>query len=234
MRVGAVVPAHNEADRVGESVRALLGTGRIDRVLVVDDGSEDGTAEVARAAGACVHRLARNRGKGYALSEGIARSEGEIVLLADADLGSCAAKLSALIDAVEEGADLAIASFRTSGGFGIAKRLARSSIRWLGGKTMESPLSGQRAIARRALEALIPFPRGWGVEVAMTVRALWNGLTVVEVPLALEHRATGRSLAGFRHRGRQCLSVLGTSLSLFLEGIVEARSTACPPALGPR
>lgn len=224
MSVCCIVPAYNEAERVGTTVKALFDTGRIDRVLVVDDGSTDGTADVARSAGAEVVRLGVNRGKGNALNEGVARLEAEIVLLADADLGSCAARLCPLIDAVEAGSDLAIASFRSPGGFGVAKRVAHYSIRWLGGRALESPLSGQRAISGRALRAVSPLPRGWGVEVAMTVRALWLGLRIVEVPLALEHRATARSLAGFRHRGRQCLSVLGTSLSLFLEGIVEARS----------
>lgn len=224
MRVCCIVPAYNEADRVGGTVRALLDTGRIERVIVVDDGSTDGTAGAARSAGAEVVRLPANRGKGSALNEGIARSEGEVVLLADADLGGCAARLCSLIDAVEAGSDLAIASFRSPGGFGVGKGVARLSIRWLGGRVMESPLSGQRALSRRAVEALSPFPSGWGVEVAMTVRALWHGLNVVEVPVALEHRATARNLAGFRHRGRQSLSVLVTSLSLFLEGIVEARS----------
>lgn len=224
MRVACVVPACNEEDRVGESVRALLATGRIDRVLVVDDGSIDGTTEAARSAGASVHRLPRKRGKGRAVREGLSRVDGDAVLLADADLGQTAARLCALIDSVEQGADLAIASFRTPGGFGLARGVARSAIRWLGGRKVESPLSGQRALSRRCLEVLEPLPEGWGVELAMTVRALWHGLEVVEVPLDLEHRATGRDLAGFVHRGRQCVEVLGTSLSLFLEGLLEARS----------
>lgn len=224
MRVSCVVPAYNEVDRVGASVRALLSTGRIGRVLVVDDGSTDGTAEAARAAGASVHRLAKNRGKGRAVSEGLARADGDVVLLVDADLGESAGRLCALIDAVEAGADLAIASFRSPGGFGLAKGAARSAVRWLGGRALESPLSGQRALSRRCLEVLGSLPEGWGVEVAMTVRALWHGLEVVEVPIALEHRATGKDLTGFLHRGRQCLAVLATSFSLFLEGVLEARS----------
>jgi len=58
----------------------------------------------------------------------------------------------------------------------------------------------------------------------MTVRALAEGLTVVEVPLALEHRRTGRDLAGFVHRGKQCGAVAATLLGLALERLLPRRA----------
>lgn len=221
MSATAIVPAYNEEARVGATVRALLDSGAVERVVVVDDGSVDGTGAEARREGAEVITLGQNRGKGAALKEGLAAVDAEIYLLADADLQHSAAGLAALVDAVRRrSADIAIAQFETAGGFGVAKRIARYGIRRLARQDMKSPLSGQRAIARRALEAVWPLPEGWGVEVAMTVRALWNGLTVVEVPIALEHRATGRDVAGFLHRGKQCVAVVET---LWRLGACKAR-----------
>ena len=143
----------------------------------------------------------------------------EAVLLADADLGPSAGGLGPLVEAVRGGADLAVASFSPAGGFGIAKRLAAGGIRALTGRALESPLSGQRALSPRALSLAAGL-----VEVAMTVRALAEGLTVVEVPLALEHRRTGRDLAGFVHRGKQCGAVAATLLGLALERLLPRRA----------
>ena len=110
--------------------------------------------------------------------------------------------------------DLAIASFASRGGFGLAKGVAAAGIELLTGRVFQSPLSGQRALSPRALALLSSMPPGWGIEVAMTVKALQKGLDVVEVPVALSHRETQKDLAGFLHRGRQCWAILSTLSSL--------------------
>jgi Glycosyltransferases involved in cell wall biogenesis len=212
----AVVPAFNEEERIEATVAALYKGVRCDRVVVVDDGSHDATGERARRAGAAVVPLSRNGGKGRALRRGIEEvlrggAGVDVLLLADADLGPAAARLVPLVQAVrEQGKDLAIASFSSRGGFGLAKRIAAAGIYRLTGRLFASPLSGQRALSRRALDLAAAFPAGWGVEVAMTVKAIERGLDVIEVPIALSHRETGKNLAGFFHRGRQCGAVLVT------------------------
>lgn len=221
VRCTALVPAFNEAERVGATVASLVEQVGCDRVVVIDDGSTDATSEWAREAGAEVIRLASNRGKGAALQaalEQLAFGEGDAVLFADADLEASAGRLGPLIEAVAQGeADMAVAAFRTPGGFGLARTLAAWGIDRLTGRWLKSPLSGQRALGVRALQAILPLPRGWGVEVAMTVRALRAGLEVIEIPLELAHRATGRDAAGFAHRGRQCLAVARTLAALAAE-----------------
>ena len=72
-----------------------------------------------------------------------------------------------------------------------------------GGRRMREPLSGQRRLSPEARAALFPVAAGFGVETRMTIDALRDGLEVHEVALDLEHRATGRNLGGFVHRGRQ-------------------------------
>jgi glycosyltransferase involved in cell wall biosynthesis len=208
-RVVALVPARNEVDRVGATVRALRELA--DEVVVVDDGSTDGTASAALAAGATVLRLARSIGKGGALEGALRRlPPAEVWLLADADLGASARELGAVLEEVRSGrADLAVARFppAAGGGFGLVKRAAARAIRALAGLEVAEPLSGQRAVRAEALAACRPLARGFGVETAMTIDAARAGFRVVEVPAALSHRPTGRSLRGFAHRARQGLDI---------------------------
>lgn len=204
-RVTALVAARNEAERIGATVSALARLA--DRVLVVDDGSSDGTGDVAASAGATVIISGQDIGKGSALELGLAGATDipDIWVLADGDLGDTASALDSVLAPVLEGeADLAIAALpRQGGGFGLVKRFARWGIGTLAGFQATEPLSGQRAVTAEALEACRPIAHGFGAETAMTIDAIRLGFRVVEVPADIRHRATGRDLAGFAHRGRQ-------------------------------
>ena len=223
MSVVALIPAHNEVERVGATVTAVRATGLVDRLLLIDDGSDDGTADAARDAGAEVLRLVRNRGKGGALQAGLdaAAADADVLVLLDADLGRSAGQLDVLVEPIIGGmADMTVAVLPRpagSGGFGLVKALARRGVALLTGLRTEAPLSGQRALTRRAWTAAVPFARGYGVEVALTVRVCRAGLTVIEVPTTMSHAATGRSAAGFAHRGRQFGAVLVTLFRLAFE-----------------
>jgi glycosyltransferase involved in cell wall biosynthesis len=225
MTVIALIPAHDEAERIAATVEATMRIAGVDRVLVIDDGSSDDTAERAEAAGAEVLRLGRNVGKGAALDAGLAsvRGDVDVVVLLDGDLGASASQGDRLLGPVLRGeADMTVAAFPTpagKAGFGLVKGLARAGIRTLGGHgfTPTAPLSGQRALDRAALDAVTPFAFGYGVEVALTVRALRAGLRVVEVPTDMSHAATGRDMAGFAHRGRQFIHVARAIAALAFE-----------------
>ena len=102
---------------------------------------------------------------------------------------------------------------KRGGGFGLAVGFARWVIRSLTGLELDAPISGQRAMRGSTLRRVTPFARGFGMETAMTIDAARAGLTVGEVRLELEHRATGRSLAGFIHRARQLADFIGVYVS---------------------
>ena len=210
-RVVALVAAHEEAARVGSTVSALVGI--VDEVVVVDDGSSDGTSSVALVAGATVLRASRRRGKGRAVEEAFDRlPPAGIWLLVDADLEDSAARLGPLVDAIrEDRADVAIAAFPplAGGGFGLVKQTAGRLIRATTGFRSTEPLSGQRALTAAALAAVRPLAPGFGMETAMTIDAVRAGLRVVEIPIdGLSHRPTGRGARGFAHRARQGLDIL--------------------------
>jgi hypothetical protein len=94
------------------------------------------------------------------------------------------------------------------GGFGFALGFARWAIRRRCGARTRAPISGQRALTRGALEDVLPFAHGFGMEIGMTIDAVRCGRRVKEVELELTHRASGRTPAGFLHRARQLVDFL--------------------------
>ena len=223
MDIAALIPAHNEALSIAQTVRAIESIRGVTRVVVVDDGSEDDTALHAEDAGAKVIRMMSNAGKGAALEAGAKRvANADIVLLLDGDLGRSASQAALLLAPLLAGeTDMAIASFpppTANAGFGLVKSIARFGIRHLGGPfEATAPLSGQRALTRACFATVRPFAAGYGVEVGLTIRALRAGFRVIEVPTTMSHDATGRDVAGFVHRGRQFFHVTAALIKLSFE-----------------
>jgi glucosyl-3-phosphoglycerate synthase len=202
-RLTILIAARDEEGRIGATVRALGEQLPDAELIVADDGSRDGTAAEAEAAGARVLRLPR-RGKGQALALAERAATDGPLLLTDADLSGDLRPL------LERGADLAVAAFaeRQGGGFGIVRRTAAALLHLATGREPREPLSGQRAVSAAARRAVFPTAAGFGCEVRMTLDADRAGLRVEEVELPLRHRPTGRDLRGFAHRARQLRDVV--------------------------
>lgn len=217
----AIVAARDEADRIGATLAALADAIPGVDSWVADDASSDGTRDAALAAGATVIGRNRPHGKGgnmtaaaSAVLDGL--PDDATVLLCDGDLGPSAANLVPLIDAVESGScDLAVAGFerKVGGGLGLAKGYARWAIARLSGFEADAPISGQRAMSAAVLRDVTPFAPRYGMEIGMTVDAVRAGHRVAEISLPLEHRATGKTLSGFLHRGRQLRDFLAVHRS---------------------
>ena len=209
----AIVAARDESDRIGATLDALKAAFPNARLIVADDASSDGTADIALGRGAEVVSRRRRHGKGASVTAAAETvlavaddPDPPLFLLCDGDLGGSARKLRTLADAVECGAcDLAVATFseRVGGGFGVARRFAARAIQRVSGYDAGAPLSGQRAMRAEVLRSVLPFAAGYGMETAMTIDALRAGFRVRELELDLEHRATGRDVRGFAHRARQ-------------------------------
>jgi glycosyltransferase involved in cell wall biosynthesis len=214
--VTCIVPARNEADRITETVKHLYDLPCVGRVVVVDDGSSDGTAGTALAAGAIVLTHPRRMGKGGALDAAVDRfAEAGVYLLIDGDVGATAAEAGRLVEAVRTGgADLAIGRLPSpaTGGFGLVKRMAAGLIRGASGFDATEPLSGQRAVRGDVLRACRPFAPRFGIETAMTIDAVRLGYRVAEVDVPMGHRPTGRDLRGFAHRGLQGVDILAAGV----------------------
>ena len=216
-----VIPARNEADRIRATVTAAIGLPGVALVVVVDDGSRDGTAAAARRAGAVVTRHARNRGKGAAMETGAQavalvdqreqRDRPRHLLFLDADLAGTTALAGPLIDPVLAGrADMTIAVFAATvklGGHGLVVGLSGAGIRRATGWRPAQPLNGQRCLTRAAFEAARPLAHGWGVETGMSIDLLRQGMRVTEVEVELAHRATGTGMRAQLHRAHQLTDV---------------------------
>jgi hypothetical protein len=201
-----LVAARDEEGNIAETVVALRHSFPEAEVIVADDGSRDATAERAEAAGAVVLRLPR-RGKGQALSAAERAAPPGALLLVDADLRG---DLTPLLpsDKVSQGLRIAVFAAAQGGGFGIARAAARALIRLRSGFDAREPLSGQRALSPRARAGVFPLAPGFGAETRMTIDAVHAGVLVEEIELELAHRATGRDMRGFLHRGRQLLEAV--------------------------
>jgi polyisoprenyl-phosphate glycosyltransferase len=160
LRVDGIIPAHNEAPRIARVLRAALEAQCLRTLLVVDDGSTDGTAAIARAHGARVLSLHPNRGKGAAMRAGLdhLRPTPHAVCFLDADLvGLRASHVCALVDAVARDGHLmssGMPDYRDA----FVNHLQRASLN----------LSGQRVV-RWDLLARLParYWSGYGIEVAL-------------------------------------------------------------------
>jgi hypothetical protein len=219
--VVVVIPARNEADRIQATVTAAAGIPGVAAVVVVDDGSKDGTAAAARRAGAVVMRHARNRGKGAAMETGATvaslldqrehRDRPRHLLFLDADLAATAARAGPLTEPVLAGrADMTIAVFATTvklGGHGLVVGLSGAGIRRATGWQPAQPLNGQRCLTRAAFEAARPLAHGWGAETGLSIDLLRQGMRVTEVQVDLAHRATGTGLHAQLHRAHQLTDV---------------------------
>jgi glycosyltransferase involved in cell wall biosynthesis len=218
--VAVVIPARNESDRIQATVKAASVLSGVDLVLVIDDGSRDGTSAIAEGAGAAVVRHARARGKGAALETGaeavrlLDTQEGRTprhLLFLDADLGESAGQASPLTEPVRRGeADMTIAVFSGTvklGGHGFVVGLSGAGIKRATGWRPAQPLNGQRCLTRAAFEAALPIADGWGAETALTIDLLRKGMRVKEVEVPLTHRATGTDWRAQLHRAHQFADV---------------------------
>ncbi len=175
MRVIAIIPAYNEEKTIGDVLQVLQETDLIDTIVVVSDGSTDGTVDVAREYDVVVIELAENMGKGGAMAAGLESTEADVILFLDADLiGLTQAHVRSLLDPVISGrAEMTLGIFERGR---MVTDLAQKVAPYL---------SGQRAVRRSLLEKISDMDiTRFGVEVALTQYIEEHGIRVEEVVLS--------------------------------------------------
>jgi len=222
------IPAWNEEDNLPAVLEELRAGLPESAVLVVDDGSSDGTAAVARSHGAEVLSFGENRGLQHGIAAGYAYAESHgfaFVGRVDADGQHPVDELARLLAVVKEGgADVAVGSrFATGEGYEeyryepsrsrkLGTSLLRRAMRAALGSPFHDATSGMYAANRRAMPALgIPYASG-APEVESLLRLREAGLTVVEIPVHMRERASGES----KLRGRKALRLVLTVVSTLL------------------
>ncbi len=212
-----ILPAYNESERIGATLEKISAhateQGWNAEIIVVNDGSSDGTAAVvrglaARCPGVQLIENPGNRGKGYSVRNGMLHASGKILLFSDADLSSPIAEADKLFAAITAGADVAIGSrwlnaelqtkrqplYRQLFGriFNLALRLGL-------GLQFKDTQCGFKAFNRRAAQTLFPWQQieRWGFDPELLYLARRFHLTVQEVPVEWAHRE-GTRLNPFR------------------------------------
>lgn len=210
--VRVVIPTYDEAENIGMLIQRIHEVLPNVGVLVVDDSSPDGTADVARGAGAEVIERNGKNGLGAAYRAGFAHalaSGAEIVVQMDADLSHDPRYLIELLSAVRAGADAAIGSRYVPGGGCVDwPRLRRFLSRWgnryaagMLGLAVNDATSGYRAYSASILRRVdVPtvLAEGYGFQVEMTHRLVRCGGRVVEVPIIFRDRERGESKLSYR------------------------------------
>ena len=213
MRATVCLPTYNERENLGRMIEALAGVLREgDRVLVIDDGSPDGTGELADELARThpfldvLHRPAKD-GLGRAYLDGfrtVLATDAELILEMDCDFSHDPADVPRLIEAAEGGADLVLGSRYVPGGgtrnWGLTRRLISK-----GGSVytalflrmgIRDPTGGFKCFRRDVLEALdldAVTAKGYAFQIELTYRAKQRGFRVVEVPITFVERTEGRS-----------------------------------------
>ncbi|WP_258060235.1 MULTISPECIES: glycosyltransferase family 2 protein [unclassified Arthrobacter] len=202
-RILVIMPAWNESESVGNTVTEVLGAVPNADVLVVDDGSSDGTADIAEAAGATVLRLPFNLGVGGAMRAGFkyAKRHGyERVIQVDADGQHDPKDLINVVDGLQH-ADISIgARFADKGSYEVRgpRKWAMSFLGWSISKIAKTRLtdvtSGFRAGNARAIDQYCEhYPAEYlGDTIDSLVVAVRSGLTVTQVPVEMRPRQGGQ------------------------------------------
>lgn len=192
-KVSIVLPAKNEAPTIGQVISNILQHRPDAEILVVDDGSTDDTASIAKAAGARVVTHRHSMGNGAAIKTGARSAKGEILVFMDADGQHDSADIPQLLERVENGFDMAVGARRNnahaSAGRGVANRLYNRLATYMTGQKILDLTSGFRAVrARRFREFLYLLPNGFSYPTTITMAFFRAGYSVEYVPIVAAKR----------------------------------------------
>jgi glycosyltransferase involved in cell wall biosynthesis len=204
-RIIAGMPAYNEAKYIGSIV--LQAKQYADEVVVVDDGSSDQTADIARLAGAAVVRHEQNEGYGYTIRELLKEARqrnADILVVLDADSQHNPDEIPRLVEGINSGADIVIGSRELQknkiAGY---RRLGQKILSRLTGvasrKRLTDTESGFRAYSRRAITTLELKETGMAISSEIISEGTAKGLEIGEVPISVAYTADGSTLNPVRH-----------------------------------
>src|SRR3954471_3088755 len=216
--VSIVIPAFNESASIAEVVDILRAAAPWREIIVVDDGSKDGTGEKAAAAGATVVRHAYNIGNGAAVKNGIRRATGEYILIVDADGQHPPEEALRIVARLGE-YDLVIGARSTETQATQARRAGNGALNWLAsyltGREIPDLTSGFRGARASGLrEFLHLLPNGFSTPTTTTLAFLKAGYAVAFEPIHARQRA-GQSKIRLARDGTKFLMIIFKIVTLF-------------------
>jgi glycosyltransferase involved in cell wall biosynthesis len=216
--VSIVIPAYNEADVIGEVVASLARSAAWHEIIVVDDGSGDGTSARASAAGATVVTHPYNKGNGAAVKSGIRRATGEFVLIIDGDgqhPPDDARRLTARLGEY----DLVIGARAAATQATVARRIGNGALNWLAsyltGRHIPDLTSGFRGARRACLREFIHLlPNGFSTPTTTTLAFIKAGYNVAFEPIEARERI-GQSKIRLASDGAKFFMIIVKIVTIF-------------------
>ncbi|MBD9582574.1 MULTISPECIES: glycosyltransferase family 2 protein [Delftia] len=192
-QVSIVLPAKNEVDAVGQTVTKIRQQFPEIQILVVDDGSSDGTAQTAISAGAQVVRHPYSKGNGAAIKTGARAAAGEIIVFMDADGQHDPADIPRLLEKIHQGHDMVVGArqkgSQASVGRGLANGFYNRLASWMTGHPIADLTSGFRAVrTAKFREFLYLLPNGFSYPTTSTMAFFRAGYSVAYLPIHASQR----------------------------------------------
>jgi glycosyltransferase involved in cell wall biosynthesis len=220
VRIAVLIPCLNEALTIGRVIAAFRQASPAAAIYVIDNGSTDDTAAIARSAGVTVITETR-RGKGYAMRKAFRKVDADVYVMVDGDDTYPAESIGALLAPVlADQADMVVGTRIAAGTkseFHPLNRLGNRAFLWLLHFLLRAQvtdlLSGYRALSRQVVKSLPILATNFEIEAELTIKALERDYRVVEVPVSLRSRPDG-SFSKIR-RFRDGYAILRTILLLF-------------------
>ena len=216
--VSIVIPALNEADAIEDVVSRLRAEATWKEILVIDDGSRDGTGERAARAGANVVRHPYTKGNGAAVKTGIRRAQGEFILILDADGQHAPSDASRLVQRLGE-YDLVIGARSThtqaTAGRRVGNLVLNQLASYLTGRQIADLTCGFRGARREHLrEFMHLLPNGFSTPTTTTLAFIKAGYNVAFEPIDARPR-TGQSKIKFARDGTRFFLILLKVITIF-------------------
>lgn len=192
-KVTVVIPAKNEAQSIGELVGQIRAGRWVDEIIVVDDGSTDGTGEIAEAKGARVLSHPYSKGNGAAIKTGARHAIGDVLVFMDADGQHKPSEIPRLLSRLSDGYDMVVGSRTSSGqanfGRGVANRFYNWLASYMSGQKVKDLTSGFRVVKRSLfLQFLNLLPNGFSYPTTSTMAFFRAGYSVGYEPIDVGRR----------------------------------------------
>ncbi|MEP1895294.1 MAG: glycosyltransferase family 2 protein [Alloalcanivorax venustensis] len=194
MHISIVIPAKNEADNLATWLPRLVAWGGYQELIVIDDGSDDNTADIAAGHGAIVVRHPQSLGNGAAIKRGFREASGDIVVFMDADGQHQPEDIPHLLEEMETTkADMVVGARDSSGQASKGRHLANAFYNWfssqVAGQKIQDLTSGFRLVkADKFAEFLNLLPNGFSYPTTSTMAFFRSGYLVRYIPINVQRR----------------------------------------------
>jgi glycosyltransferase involved in cell wall biosynthesis len=202
MKLSVIMPVHNEVETIDEIIEHVLNIPEVYELIIVDDGSGDGTIEAVENISSDKIKIIRhetNKGKGAAVRTGFKVASGDLVVIQDADLEYDPKDYSRLIKPIEDGETDVVYGVRSLETQRIIMRLGNHFVTWvtniIHGQKLKDMETCYKVMKREIAQKLELECRGFDIEAEITSKILQQGHTIYQLPISYTARYDNKKLS---------------------------------------